>query len=64
MASAYLLMPVRTLLEACCKAHPEMVTRNCDTCPHGELCAISEQIECDRQGNGAKVTTKPFRKAA
>jgi hypothetical protein len=67
MGSEYLLRPPRTLREACRDiraAHPELMTEDCDTCPHGELCAISEQIERDRRGHGKKTKTKPSRKFA
>ena len=48
MGSQYLLKPLRTLRQACRDtrvAHPELPSEDCDACPHGKLCAISEQIE-------------------
>ncbi len=67
MGSKYLLKPPRTLREACCEhraTHPEMSTRHCDECPHGALCAISEQIETDRRGRVVKIRTRSPRKVA
>jgi hypothetical protein len=48
MASEYLFRPLRFLREACrdiTAAHPELRARNCDMCPHSNLCAINEQAE-------------------
>jgi hypothetical protein len=53
LGSLYLIKPLRTLREACrdtSAAHPELITGDCDSCLHGKLCAISEQIACIRQG--------------
>jgi hypothetical protein len=67
MGSQYLLKPLRTLRQACRDirvAHPELRTEDCDACPHGELCSISEQIERGLSGHVAKMKTKPSRKVA
>ena len=67
MGSEYLLKPPRTLREACRDiraAHPELIMADCDACPHGELCAISEQTERGLRGHVAETNTKPSRKAA
>jgi hypothetical protein len=67
MASEYLLKPLRTLRKACGDtgaAYPNLITGECDKCPHGELCAIPEQIERDRRGYVAKKKAKPSRKVA
>jgi hypothetical protein len=64
MANAFLLKPLRTLREACrdtSAAHPELITGDCDSCLHDELCAISEQTRCGRLGNVVKM--KPRNKA-
>jgi hypothetical protein len=66
MASEYLLKAPRTLREACRNigaAYPELIMSDCAACPHGELCAISEQIERDRHSHGTKMEAKPSRKA-
>jgi hypothetical protein len=52
MGSKYLLKHPRTLREACRDnraARRELINADCDACSHGELCAISEQIERDRR---------------
>jgi hypothetical protein len=67
MTSGYLLKPLRTLRKACRDmraAHPGLIIWDCDSCPHGELCAISEQIERERLGKVAKMQTKPSRKSS
>ena len=67
MGSRYLHKPLRTLRQACRgirAAHPELPTGACDACPHGELCAMPEQIERGLRGRVAKMKTKPSRKVA
>ena len=67
MSSQYLIKPLRTLWQACRDirgAHSELLTEDCDACPHGELCAISEQIERGLRGHVAKMKTEPSRKVA
>jgi hypothetical protein len=67
LASEYLLKPPRTLREACrdIRAAPrELIMADCDACSHGELCAISEQIERGLRGHVAEMKTKPSRKIA
>jgi hypothetical protein len=46
MPSEYLLRPLRFLREACrdiTAAHPELTSRDCDTCTHSGLCGIDER---------------------
>jgi hypothetical protein len=67
MGSEYLLKPPRTLREACRDiraAHLELIMPDCYACLHGELCAISEQIERSLRGHVAETKTKPSRKVA
>ena len=65
MGSEYLRQPPRTLRDACREArvaHSKLITGDCDMCPHGELCAISEQIELGRRRYGTRMETEPSRK--
>ena len=72
MSSRYLLKPPRTLREACRDVRapcpelmdPGLITCDRGSCPHRELCGISEQIERHRSERPVKMETESSAKRA